>query len=110
MEPTQFSFDTCQNIYRTLPRAVIAKPYAVPILNALLRSYESGIISEETFGEQTLKQIQAGSMLSSWESVRVEFTGRREGFCVEIEMYDRDGRIDGQYWIWEGHIIQQRSA
>jgi hypothetical protein len=47
MKPQQSNFDTCQK-FRTRPYAVIVKPYAVSVLNALLRSYAGGIIDYTT--------------------------------------------------------------
>jgi len=104
----------CQNgteapIYRTLPAAVIVKPRAVGIMNALLASYAADIITEETFQELILKQIHAGAMLASWESVQVHLTGRQQGHCVEFTMSDDRGPIDGKRWTIADNIIKQRS-
>jgi hypothetical protein len=50
-----------------------------------------------------------GTMLASWESVRIALTGRRQGYCLQFEMWDRKGKIDGLYWTLETNIIRQRT-
>jgi hypothetical protein len=77
--------------------AVIVKPRAVTPMNQLLAVFEAGVISKEALDQAILEEIHRGSMLTSWESVRVELTGRRQGYCVEFEMWDRKGKIDGKY-------------
>jgi hypothetical protein len=57
-------------VYRSRPAAVIVKPRAVGIMNAMLTSYEAGIIDEDTLNDLILKEIHRGSMLASYESVR----------------------------------------
>ena len=37
------------------------------------------------------------------------FGGGRQGYCVEFEMWDRKGKIDGKWWTYPANIIQQRS-
>jgi hypothetical protein len=96
-------------IYRTRPAAVIVKPHAVTRTNQLLAVYDAGVISREALDQAVLDEIHRGSMLASWESARVELTGRRQGHCVEFEMYDRKGRIDGKWWTIQTNIIKQRS-
>lgn len=47
-------------------------------MNALLASHAADIITEDTLQELILKQIHAGAMLASWESVQVHLTGRQQ--------------------------------
>ena len=63
----------------------------------------------QALDQAVLEEIHRGSLFASYESVRVELTGRRQGYCVEFEMWDRKGKIDGKWWTYPANIIQQRS-
>jgi hypothetical protein len=111
MVPMQSNFDTCQNeIYRTLPAAVIVKPYAVSIMNAMLASYAAGIIDREALDHLIVNQIHRGAMLASEQSVEVRLTGERQGYCVGFTMHDHEGQIGDVWWTLEVNIIHQRIA
>ena len=105
MERTQF--DTCQNQYRTRPRAVIVKPYAVGVMNALLASYVGGIIDDDTLNKLVFDQIQRGAMLASHQSVEVRLTGERQGHCFQFTMLDDEGLIGDMWWTWENNLLKR---
>jgi hypothetical protein len=49
-------------------------------------------------------------MLTSWESVVVELTGKRSGHGVEFTMHDDQGQIGEMWWTYSDNIIKQRSS
>jgi hypothetical protein len=78
-------------------------------MNQLLAVYDAGVIDRDTLDLSILEEIRRGSMLSSWESVRVDLTGRRAGYLVEFRMWDRKGYIGGMWCTIAENIIPQRS-
>jgi hypothetical protein len=51
-------------------------------------------------------ELQRGTMLTSYESVVIELTGRQSGRCVEFTM-PGPGR-EGLWWCEEDDVLRQR--
>jgi hypothetical protein len=51
-------------------------------------------------------EILQGTMLTSYESVVIELTGKRSGHCVEFRMRDHEGI----WWCEDEDVIRQRQG
>jgi hypothetical protein len=69
-----------------------------PSGNARLPSLKTAL--SQALGIELLR----GTMLTSYESVVIELTGRRSGRCVEFRMRDHEG----VWWVEEDDILRQR--
>jgi hypothetical protein len=92
-------------IYRTRPWAIIAKPHAVTTLNSYLALYYAGVWDDEALDHALIKEVQRGTMLTSWESVPVELTGKQSGRCIEFTM-PKHGDAGDVWWCEESDIIE----
>jgi hypothetical protein len=75
-------------------------------MNEMLALLDAGVWDEDTLSDAVGREIQRGTMLTSWESVVVELTGRHSGHCVEFRM-PGPGR-EGLWWTCEEDVICQR--
>jgi len=63
-------------------------------------------MDKDTLDQMIVEGIeQRQGPVASEESFVVELTGRRDGWCIEMEMLG----YPGQWWTFEANIIQQRS-
>jgi hypothetical protein len=90
-------------VYMTRPWAIVVKPRAVNLMNGYLALYHAGMWDDDTLNQALGEEISRGAMLTSWESVEVQPTGKISGRCVEFTM-PGTGR-EGLWWAEDIDIV-----
>ena len=79
-------------IYSTRSFAVIVKPRAVTRMNECLALYHACVWGDYALNSALGMELQRGTMLTSYESVVIELTGRQSGDVWSLRCLGRDVR------------------